>query len=105
MSLDSLTPSTIMSLGTTATDFASDNAGRISAGAVKSLFTASVTTATSSIGPDINIKVNATRNYVSSMSIQEIDQLLLEIDQQESDIALDNIDAPKVKTLEKKNKF
>ena len=45
----------------------------------------------------MEVHAEAARNYVSSMSIEEIDQLLLDIDEQES--KLDVEDMPKVKQL------
>ena len=96
---------TLACLGTSTTETFCDSNGNIDKGTLESLLTTSVTTATSSIGPDVNIRLDATRDYVSSMSVQEIDQMLIELDNQEKEIAL-MVDEPvKVKTIGSKTKF
>lgn len=99
---------TIVCLGTSVTETLSDRNGYIDKGTLKSVFTTSVTTATSSISsksPNINVRLDATRDYVSSMSIQEIDKMLVEIDEYEQQIlnAVENTE--KVKTIGTKTKF
>jgi hypothetical protein len=49
--------------------------------------------------------MSATRDYVSSMSIQEIDQLLIQIDERENQIIDVSEEAPKVKTLGSRTKI
>lgn len=99
---------TLVCLGTSTTETFSDGNGKIDKGTIQSLFTTSVTTATSSISsktPDIVVRLDATRDYVASMSAVEIDQMLLELDKQEKEI-LTAIDEPiKVKTIGSKTKF
>ena len=86
---------TLLSLGTTTT---STNDGiRISNEEIATTLTSTISTATTSGGINIEVHAAAARDYVSSMSIEEIDQLLLEIDEQESKLEL--VDSPKVKQL------
>ena len=105
MALSFSDTTTLVCLGTSTTETFSDINGNIDKGTLKSLLTTSVTTATSSIGPDVNVRLDATRDYVSSMSIQEIDQMLIELDNHEREI-LTAVDEPlKVKTIGSKTKF
>ena len=86
---------TLLSLGTTTT---STNDGiRISNEEIATTLTSTISTATTSGGINIEVHAAAARDYVSSMSVEEIDQLLLEIDEQESKLEL--VDSPKVKQL------
>jgi hypothetical protein len=86
---------TLLSLGTTTT---STNDGiRISNEEIATTLTSTISTATTSGGINVEVHAAAARDYVSSMSVEEIDQLLLEIDEQESKLEL--VDSPKVKQL------
>ena len=86
---------TLLSLGTTTT---STNDGiHISNEEIATTLTSTISTASTSGGFTVEVHAEAARNYVSSMSIEEIDQLLLDIDEQES--KLDVEDMPKVKQL------
>lgn len=105
MALSFVDTTTLAALGTSTIETFSDNNGKVDSGTLETLLTTSVTTATSSIGPDVNIRLDATRDYVSSMSVQEIDQMLIELDNQEKEIVL-MVDEPvKVKTIGSKTKF
>ena len=96
---------TIISLGDTTTEFFADASGNVDKGIIKSLFTTSVTTSTASIVPDVNVRLDATRDYVASMSVQEIDQMLVELDEQEQQILNVASEPVKVKTIGTKSKF
>ena len=86
---------TLLSLGTTTT---STNDGiHISNEEIATTLTSTISTATTSGGFNVEVHAAAARDYVSSMSVEEIDQLLLEIDEQESKLEL--VDSPKVKQL------
>lgn len=86
---------TLLSLGTTTT---STNDGiHISNEEIATTLTSTISTATTSGGINVEVHAAAARDYVSSMSVEEIDQLLLEIDEQE--IKLELVDSPKVKQL------
>lgn len=86
---------TLLSLGTTTT---STNDGiHISNEEIATTLTSTISTATTSGGINVEVHAAAARDYVSSMSVEEIDQLLLEIDEQESKLEL--VDSPKVKQL------
>ena len=57
-------------------------------------------TSLSSIGvSEINIQLAATRSYVSQMSNQELDELLIQLDERENTLS---IEGQKVKTIGKK---
>ena len=86
---------TLRSWGTTTT---STNDGiHISNEEIATTLTSTISTATTSGGINVEVHAAAARDYVSSMSVEEIDQLLLEIDEQESKLEL--VDSPKVKQL------
>ena len=88
----------LLSLGSTTT---STNDGvRISNEEIATTLTSTISTATTSGGINIEVHAAAARDYVSSMSVEEIDQLLLDIDEQESKLGL--VESPKVKQLGKK---
>lgn len=96
---------TLVSLQTSLTESIADASGDINKNTVESLFTTTVSTATTSMAPDINVRLDATRDYVSSMSVQEIDQMLVELDEQENKILNAVDETAKVKTLGSKTKF
>lgn len=96
---------TLVCLGTTSTELFSDRDGNIDKNTVETLFTTTVSTVTTSIAPDTNARLDATRDYVSSMSVQEIDQMLLELDEKEIEILNAVDETAKVKTLGSKIKF
>ena len=88
----------LLSLGSTTT---STNDGvRISNEEIATTLTSTISTATTSGGINIEVHAATARDYVSSMSVEEIDQLLLDIDEQESKLEL--VESPKVKQLSKK---
>ena len=105
MALSFSDTTTLACLGTSTTETFSDRNGNIDKGTLESLLTTSVTTATSSIGLDVNIRLDATRDYVSSMSVQEIDQMLVELDEQENEILNTVDETAKVKTIGSRTKF
>ena len=86
---------TLLSLGTTTTT--TNDGVHISNDDIATTLTSTISTASTSGGFTVEVHAEAARNYVSSMSIEEIDQLLLDIDEQES--KLDVEEMPKVKQL------
>ena len=86
---------TLLSLGTTTTT--TNDGVHISNDDIATTLTSTISTASTSGGFTVEVHAEAARNYVSSMSIEEIDQLLLDIDEQAS--KLDVEDMPKVKQL------
>ena len=108
MALSFSDTTTLVCLGTSTTETFSDRNGNIDKDTLESLFTTSVTTATSSMAgesPDVVVRLDATRDYVSSMSIQEIDQMLLELDNHEKEILAAVDETAKVKAIGSKTKF
>ena len=86
---------TLLSLGTTTTT--TNDGVHISNDDIATTLTSTISTESTSGGFTVEVHAEAARNYVSSMSIEEIDQLLLDIDEQES--KLDVEEMPKVKQL------
>ena len=72
--------STLCTLGTTTT-IACDDEIRISSDTLMTTLTSSTTTATMSDGPFISVYAESARNYVSSMSDNELDDLIAQIDE------------------------
>ena len=86
---------TLLSLGTTTTT--TNDGVHISNDDIATTLTSTISTASTSGGFKVEVHAAAARDYVSSMSVEEIDQLLLDIDEQESKLEL--VDTPKVKQL------
>ncbi|MBE6150296.1 MAG: hypothetical protein E7162_00555 [Firmicutes bacterium] len=86
---------TLLSLGTTTTT--TNDGVHISNDDIATTLTSTISTASTSGGFTVEVHAESARNYVSSMSVEEIDQLLLDIDEQESKLGF--VDTPKVKQL------
>ncbi|MBQ7105504.1 MAG: hypothetical protein IJN90_06570 [Bacilli bacterium] len=87
---------TLISLGTTTT---STNDGiYISNDDIATTLTSTISTATTSGGPIIEVHAAAARDYVSSMSVEEIDTMLMQIEEKEMELSFDG-DNVKVKKL------
>lgn len=76
-----------------------DSDVRVNLDRVSTTATAVGTTLASAGVDNINIQLTATRNYVSQMSVQEIDTLLEELDQRENYIETLKEDNVKIKTI------
>lgn len=84
---------TLLSLGTTTTT--TNDGVHISNDEIATTLTSTISTASTSGGFTVEVHAEAARDYVSSMSVEEIDQLLLDIEEQESKL----VESPKVKKI------
>lgn len=88
---------TLCTLGSTTTSTCGDDGIRISSDEIATTLTSSITTATTSSGPIVNVYASSARDYVSSMSVEEIDSLISQIDEKEE--VLTHEEGAKVKKL------
>jgi len=86
---------TLLSLGST-TSTTNDGA-HISNDEIATTLSTTVSTASTSGSVKIEVHAEAARDYVSTMSVEEIDKLLLEIDEQE--VVLNSAGDQKVKKI------
>jgi len=91
--------SDLITLGTSTTTTCGDDGIRISTDDIATTLTSSMTTASVSNGPVVSIHASAARNYVSSMQVEEVDDLLLKIDERIKELGLEKNDSPKVKSM------
>lgn len=91
--------SDLITLGTTTTTTCGDDGIRISTDDIATTLTSSMTTASVNNGPVVNIHTAAARNYVSSMQVEEVDELLLQIDDKIAELSFEQDNASKVKSL------
>ena len=88
----------LMTLGTT-TSTLCDGEVKVSSDDIATTLTTTITSATTNGGPIVEVHAAAARDYVSSMSVEEIDDLLLEIDEREASIEQVDSSLVKVKKL------
>ena len=88
----------LLSLGTTTTT--TNDGIHISNEEIATTLTSTISTASTSGGLTVQVHAETARDYVSSMSDSEIDQLLLDIEEQEAKLEI--IEAPKVKQIGRK---
>ena len=96
---------TLFTLLTTSTTSSCDENGGIylSSNDLSSTLTMSATTTTLNDGMLLEAHADSARTYISSMSEEQIDTLLAEIDQQQ--LVLETHEGGKVKTIGTLNKF
>ena len=88
---------TLLSLGTTTT---STNDGiHISNEEIATTLTSTISTATTSGGINVEVHAAAARDYVTSMSVEERDDLLLQLDERIAELSFEQDNTPKVKSL------
>lgn len=93
-----LDSTTICSLGSSTTSFV-DEGIYIDKESLLTTLSTSISSALTTNGPDINIRLDATRDYISSKSVQELDSILLMIDERENEIIKTIDEVPKVKKM------
>lgn len=100
-----LDSTTTCSLGGSTTSFVGDGV-YVDKESLLTTLSASLSSALTTNGPSINIRLDATRDYISSKSGQELDSILLMIDERENEIlrAVDEVPkAKKLGTMDKKS--
>lgn len=88
----------LATLGTT-TSISSNNGIHISNDDLATTLTSSITTATTSGGPEVHVHAAAARDYVTSMSVEEREDLLLQLDERIVELSASEVETPKVKSL------
>ena len=88
----------LATLGTT-TSISSNDGIHISNDNLATTLTSSITTATTNGGPEVHIHASAARNYVTSMTVEERDDLLFQLDERIAELSIVENEQPKVKSL------
>lgn len=88
----------LLTLGTT-TSISSNDGIHISNDELATTLTSSITTGSTGGGPGVYIHASAARDYVTSMSVEERDDLVAQIDERIAQLSNVEIGPPKVKTL------
>lgn len=91
--------SDLLTLGTTTTTTCGDDGIHLSSDEVATTLTSSISTASTNSGPIVQVHAAAARDYVSSMSVEEIDAMISQIDERTIELDGINNDSPKVKTI------
>ena len=86
-------------LSSAITSISSNNGIHISNDDLATTLTSSITTATTSGGPEVHVHAAAARDYVTSMSVEERDDLLLQLDERIAELSFEENEKPKVKSL------
>lgn len=88
----------LATLGTT-TSISSNDGIHISNDDLATTLTSSITTASTSGGPEVHVHAEAARDYVTSMSVEERDDLLLQLDERIAELSYSEVEQPKVKKI------
>lgn len=88
----------LFTLGTTTTTTTNDGGTYVSNDGIATTLTSTISTAATNSGPVVVIHAAAARDYVSSMSVEEVDTLLMQIEEREAELSFDNGDV-KVKKI------
>lgn len=91
-------PSATTTLGTTTTSVV-DREGRVDRDALTTTATSASTTLSTSGVNQVNIQLQATRDYISQMSEEELNTMLLQMDEREQDILNAVDEVSKVKKI------